>query len=78
MIDTQVLAIPDVYQAVVTTPTARRDDSLRFYLVTYDCLQRGFATIWENLGVDFAVTFVDTEDNSFAISTPTTFSFNST
>ena len=65
MIDTQVLVIPDVYKAVVTTPTTRRDDSLRIGLVRYDCLQRGFATIWDNLGVDFAVTFVDTEDNSF-------------
>ena len=78
VIDSQVLAVPYIYQAVVATPTVRIDDALWCYLATYNGLQSGFRTIRNNFGVDFAVTFEDTENNCFAISTSATFPFDST
>jgi hypothetical protein len=37
-----VLAIPDINEAIVATPTVRIDNALRLYFASDNGLQRGF------------------------------------
>ena len=56
MINTQVLAIADIDQAVITAPTIRIDDAIQGNTAPDNSLVRGFTAVWDDLGVDTTVT----------------------
>jgi len=69
VIDSQVLAITDIDQAVVTAPVVGVDHALGFHFASYNRLQRGFGAVRHDLGVDLAVALEDAEDDRLARST---------
>ena len=78
MIDSEVLAVSNINQAIIASPAVVINDALWFYFTADNGLQRGFRIIRNYLGVDLPVTFENTEDDGFAISTTASFSFDTT
>jgi len=76
VVDSKVLAIADVDQAIIAAPTVRVDDAFRGYLSPYNGLQRGFRAIRDYFGIDLAIAFEYTEDDGFAISATSTFALD--
>jgi len=66
VVDSQVLAITDIDQAVVTAPVVGVDHALGFHFASYNRLQRGFGAVRNNLCVDLAVALEDAEDDRLA------------
>jgi len=66
VVDSQVLAIADIDQAVVAAPVVGVDHALGFHFASYDRLQRGFGAVGHDLGVDLAVALEDAEDDRLA------------
>ena len=65
MADSEVLGVPHIYQAIVTTPTVAVDHGLKADTSTDYLLQRGFATIGYDLGIDTFLSLKDSEHDSF-------------
>jgi len=66
VVDSQVLAITDIDQAVVTAPVVGVDHALGFHFASYDRLQRGFGAVRHDLSVDLAIALEDAEDDRLA------------
>ena len=73
VVDSQVLAIADIDQAVVAAPVVGVDHALGFHFASYDRLQRGFGAVAHDLGLDLAVALEDAEDDRLARSAPPAF-----
>jgi len=69
VIDSQVLAITDIDQAVVAAPFVGVDHALGFHFAAYDRLQRGFGAVGHDLSVDLAIALEDAEDDRLPRST---------
>lgn len=66
VVDSQVLAIADIDQAVVTSPIVGVDHALGFHFASYNRLQRGFGAVGHDLGVDLAIALEYAEDDRLA------------
>lgn len=66
VVDSQVLAITHIDQAVVAAPAVGVDHALGFHFASYDRLQRGFGAVGHDLGVDLAIALKDAEDDRLA------------
>ena len=78
MINTQVLAIADIDQAVITAPTIRIDDAIQGNTAPDNSLVRGFTAVWDDLGVDTTVTLEYPKDSRLAECATSPFAFDST
>ena len=78
MADSKVLGVSDVHQALIASPTVTVDDAIDRDMTSNNLLQRGLSGIRDNLRIDPAIAFEDTEDNDFRSSTTTSFAPNST
>lgn len=76
VVDSQVLAIADIDQAVVAAPVVGVDHALGFHFASYNRLQRGFGAVRHDLGVDLAVALEDAEDDRLARSTASSLPLN--
>ena len=73
VVDSKVLAVADIDQAIIAAPAVGVDDAFRGYLSPYNGLQRGFGAIADYFGVDLTVAFEHTENDGFAICATSTF-----
>src|SRR6266849_3102207 len=63
MIDSKMLRITDINQAVVATPAIRMDDGIQGHASANYGLQRAFFAVWHHFRVDTAVAFEDPKNN---------------
>mgnify|MGYP007047510891 CR=1 FL=1 len=68
MMDSKVLGVSDVHQALIVSPTVTVDDSID-RTTPNNLLQRGFSRIWDDFCVNPVIPFEDTEDDGFRSST---------
>src|SRR5712692_708128 len=66
VIDSEMLRITDINQAVVTAPTIRMDDGVQGYSTANYGLKRAFSAVRHHFGVDAAVAFEDAKDDRLA------------
>lgn len=57
MIHSEVFPVPDVDEAMIASPTIGDDDALQGHFSTNDSLKSVFGAIWNDLGIDFSVSF---------------------
>ena len=65
MMHSEMLFVPHVHQPIIAHPAVRVDDTVEGYLAQDRSLQLLFGGIWDDLGVDFSLLFLDPEDNRF-------------
>jgi len=65
MMDSKVLGVSDVPQALIASPTVTVDDAIDRDMTSNNLLQRGLSGIRDNLRIDPAIALEDTEDNGF-------------
>jgi len=75
MLDTIVLFVAQVHQAVVASPAVGVNHALGVHLPPDDGLQSGLGAIRHDLGIDLATPLQDAEDRSFAIGAASPFPF---
>jgi hypothetical protein len=63
--ESQVLGVSDVHQALIASPTVTVDDAIDLDMTSNNLLQRGLLSIWDNLRIDPAIALEDTEYNGF-------------
>ena len=66
VIDTQVLAVADVNQAIVATPAIGVDDAVQGDPTADNALQRSLSAVRDDFCVDAAVAFENAKDGRFA------------
>lgn len=67
MIDSQVLSITDINQAVIAAPAVGVDDAVKADLSPNNRLQSGLGAIGDYLGVHAAIALEDAKDDGFAV-----------
>ncbi len=72
LIDSQMLAITGVHQAIIAAPTLRVDDCIERNPTTNNRLQSAFFVVRHDLGIDSAIFFEDTKDDGLAARTAST------
>jgi hypothetical protein len=77
VVDSEVLFVTKVDQAIIPTPAIRMDDASEIYTTSNYRLQLGSSVIRDNFSKDFALAFEDAKNNSFAESTTASFSLYS-
>jgi hypothetical protein len=65
MMDSKVLGVSDVHQALIASRAVTVDDAIDRDMTPNNLLQRGLSGIRDNLLIDPAIAFEDTEDNGF-------------
>src|SRR5437016_4965454 len=60
---TKMLTVSDINQAIVAAPPVRVNDGLKGNMSANHLLQRAFAAIRDDLGIDRPITFEDAEDD---------------
>jgi len=73
MVDSVMLFIANINQAIIATPPIRMDDTLRTHLAPYYRLQRGFGAIWYDLGINFSSALKNAKDRRFTCCPTATF-----
>ena len=76
MVDSKVFLIPEINEPVVAPPAVRMDYTFKIHTTSDNRLQRGSSAIWNNLCVDFSVSFEDTKDDCFSGSSTASTAFN--
>src|SRR5205085_11855470 len=66
MIDSEVLRVADIHQAVIAAPAVRVDDGLSSHATANNGLQCGFLAVGHDFCVNTTVTLEDAEDNGLA------------
>jgi len=77
MMDSKVLGVSDVPQALIASPTVTVDDAIDRDMTSNNLLQRGLSGIRDNLRIDPAIALEDTEDNGFRSGTTSALTPNS-
>ena len=77
MMDSKVLGVSDVHQALIASPTVTVDDAIDRDMTSNNLLQRGLSGIRDNLRIDPAIALEDTEDNGFRSGTTSALTPNS-
>src|SRR5947209_18914517 len=72
-----MILVTYINQAIVTESNDRMNHGLKRNMSANHLLQRAFAAIRHDLGIDRAIAFEDAEDDSVARSTPASFASNS-
>ncbi len=65
VIDPQMFAVTDINQTVVSAPAVRMNHRVERNLAANNVLQRFLCRIGNNLGINFAISFVNSKDDSF-------------
>ena len=78
VVDSKMLFVTKINEAVVASPAIRMNDTLETYSTTDNLLQRGFTAIRDDLSVDFPIASKNTKNYSFAKGTTASFAFNAT
>jgi len=73
VVDSEVLVKTDVHQPIVAAPAVGVDDAVDVGFAPDDGLQCGFGGVGDNFRVDAIAAFEQTEDDSLAIGSSTTF-----
>ena len=76
MIDSQVLSVTNIHQAIVATPTVRVDDTVQADLSSNSLLQRGLRAIGDYLGVHASIAFEDAKDDGFPVGASSSFALD--
>ena len=71
MMDSEVLGVTDINQAIVAAPAVRVDDGVGRDATANNGLQRGFFAVRHDLRVDLAVALQEAEDDSLMACTAT-------
>ena len=66
MINSKMLFVPKINEAVIAPPTVTMDDTFRSYASSDNRLQCGSTAIWDDFSVNFTVPFKDAENYGFA------------
>lgn len=66
MIDPEMFSVTDINQAIISAPAIRVDDAVEGDASSNNALQRRFAAVSNNLGVNTAIALEDAKDGSFA------------
>src|SRR5437764_7899893 len=74
----EMLRVANINQAIVTAPTVRMNHGLKRNMSANHLLQRAFAAVRHDLGIDRAITFEDAEDDSLATSSTSSFASDAT
>ena len=74
MIHTEMFCKTDIDQAVVAAPFVGVDNNIETDFPAYNCLQRAFLAVRNNLGVDPSVPFENTKDDGLATCPASAFS----
>src|SRR5947209_5900952 len=74
MIDSIMLTVSDINQAIISAPAVRVDDGSKRDVTANNGLQCGLFAVRHDLCVNASVTFEDAEDDCFTRSATTTFS----
>ena len=62
----EMLRVSNINQSIVAAPAVRVNHGLQRNMSTNHLLQRAFAAIRDDLGIDRTVTFEDAEDDGLA------------
>ena len=77
MIDSIMLTVANIYQAIITAPPVRVDDCSERDATANNGLQRGFLAVRHNLRVNASVTLEDAEDDGFTKGSSASFASDS-
>src|SRR6266404_3289359 len=66
MIDSEMLRVTNINQAIVAAPTIRMDDGIQSHATANYGLQRAFSAVRHHFRVDAAVAFEDAKDDRLA------------
>lgn len=77
VVDPEMLLVPNIYQAVIATPSVGMDDAFDADSASDNRLKRGTAAIRHDLGIDLALALEDAKDNGFAACATTSEPFDS-
>jgi len=69
VIDSEMLRIANINQAIVAAPAVTVDDSFGSHATANNGLQRGFLAVRDDLRIDTALAFEDAEDDGFTCCT---------
>jgi hypothetical protein len=72
MVDTKMLRIPQIDQAVITAPTVIMDNAFNVGVTSYDLLERICRSIRNYLGVNLAVALIQAKYDGFIAGSATT------
>jgi hypothetical protein len=75
VIDSEMLSVDNVNQAVVAASAIGVDNAVKADLAPNTLLQRGLRAIGNDFGVHAAIAFEDAEDDGFSVSASSSFSF---
>jgi hypothetical protein len=73
VMDAKMFVIANIYQSVIASPTIGVNNAFRINFAPYNTLKRLFTSIWNNLGIDFSVSFKDAKNDGFTRCTPASF-----
>ena len=76
MMDSEMFFVSKIDQPIVASPTVGEDHSLQVGFPPNNGLQCGFRTIWNDFGIDLAVSLEHTEYGCFAKGTTPFFPFD--
>ena len=76
MVDSQMLSVTNIDEAIVTTPAIGVDDAIQADLSPNSLLQRGLRAIGNYLSVHVAIAFEDAEDDGFPVSASSSFALD--
>jgi len=76
MVDTIMLFVAQINQAIVTTPRVGVNDTFKLYSTSDNALQRLFCTVGDDFRIDHALSLKDAEDRGFVIGAAASFSLD--
>ena len=78
MPDPEMFLVPNVNEAIITSPRVRMENTAWIYLAPNYALKRTFSTVWDDLRVNFTTSLENAEYNGFSESSAASLAFNST
>jgi hypothetical protein len=66
MMDSEVLGVADINEAIIAAPAVRVDDCFESHATANNGLQRGLFAVGNDLRIDRTITLEDTEDDGLA------------
>jgi hypothetical protein len=76
MVDTIMLFVAQINQAIVTTPRVGVNDTFKLYSTSDNALQRLFCAVGNDFRIDHALPLKDAEDRGFVVGAAASLSFD--